>query len=154
MSEYLFEMRQIVKEFSGVRALNGIDLAVRPGECVGLCGENGAGKSTLMKVLSGVYPYGTWEGEILFDGKPLKAYSVRDSEDAGIVIIHQELMLVPQLSVAENIFLGNEIRKFGGVMDYDAMYAKAEALLARLKLKDVNVAAPVMNYGGGYQQLF
>ncbi|MET0617289.1 MAG: ATP-binding cassette domain-containing protein, partial [Luteibacter sp.] len=127
MSEYLFEMRQIVKEFSGVRALNGIDLAVRPGECVGLCGENGAGKSTLMKVLSGVYPYGTWEGEILFDGKPLKAYSVRDSEEAGIVIIHQELMLVPQLSVAENIFLGNEIRKFGGVMDYDAMYAQAEA---------------------------
>jgi D-xylose transport system ATP-binding protein len=89
VTEYLFEMRQIVKEFSGVRALNGIDLAVRPGECVGLCGENGAGKSTLMKVLSGVYPYGTWEGEILFDGKPLKAHSVRDSEQAGIVIIHQ-----------------------------------------------------------------
>ncbi|QDE38284.1 xylose ABC transporter ATP-binding protein [Luteibacter pinisoli] len=154
MSEYLFEMRNIVKEFSGVRALNGINLAVRPGECVGLCGENGAGKSTLMKVLSGVYPYGTWEGEILFDGKPLKAHSVRDSENAGVVIIHQELMLVPQLSVAENIFLGNEIRKFGGVMDYDAMYAQADALLARLKLKDVNVAAPVMNYGGGYQQLF
>ncbi|MDF3980595.1 xylose ABC transporter ATP-binding protein [Luteibacter sp. PPL201] len=154
MSEYLFEMRDIVKEFSGVRALNGISLAVRPGECVGLCGENGAGKSTLMKVLSGVYPHGTWEGEILFDGKPLKAASVRDSEAAGIVIIHQELMLVPQLSVAENIFLGNESTKFGGVMDYDTMYAKAEALLARLKLKDVNVAAPVMNYGGGYQQLF
>lgn len=154
MSDYLFEMRRIVKEFSGVRALDGIDLAVRPGECVGLCGENGAGKSTLMKVLSGVYPYGTWEGEILVEGKPLKAYSVRDSEDAGVVIIHQELMLVPQLSVAENIFLGNEIRRFGGLMDYDAMYAKAEALLARLKLKDVNVAAPVMNYGGGYQQLF
>ncbi len=154
MSEYLFEMRDIVKEFSGVRALNGISLSVRPGECVGLCGENGAGKSTLMKVLSGVYPHGTWEGEILFDGKPLKAASVRDSEAAGIVIIHQELMLVPQLSVAENIFLGNESTKFGGVMDYDTMYAKAEALLARLKLKDVNVAAPVMNYGGGYQQLF
>ncbi|UPG85189.1 xylose ABC transporter ATP-binding protein [Luteibacter aegosomatis] len=154
MSDYLFEMRDIVKEFSGVRALNGISLAVRPGECVGLCGENGAGKSTLMKVLSGVYPHGTWEGEILFDGKPLKAASVRDSEAAGIVIIHQELMLVPQLSVAENIFLGNESTKFGGVMDYDAMYAKADALLARLKLKDVNVAAPVMNYGGGYQQLF
>ncbi|TCV95952.1 xylose ABC transporter ATP-binding protein [Luteibacter rhizovicinus] len=154
VSEYLFEMRDIVKEFSGVRALNGINLAVRPGECVGLCGENGAGKSTLMKVLSGVYPYGTWEGEILWDGKPLHAYSVRDSEKAGIVIIHQELMLVPQLSVAENIFLGNEIRKFGGLMDYDAMYAKADALLARLKLKGVNVAAPVSNYGGGYQQLF
>lgn len=154
MSDYLFEMHHIVKEFSGVRALNGIDLAVRPGECVGLCGENGAGKSTLMKVLSGVYPYGTWQGEILWEGKPLKAYSVRDSEKAGIVIIHQELMLVPKMSVAENIFLGNEIKKPGGRMDYDAMYRQAEALLARLKLKDVNVAAPVMNYGGGYQQLF
>jgi D-xylose transport system ATP-binding protein len=154
VSDYLFEMRRIVKEFSGVRALNGIDLAVRPGECVGLCGENGAGKSTLMKVLSGVYPYGTWQGEILWGGKPLKAYSVRDSEKAGIVIIHQELMLVPKMSVAENIFLGNEIKKPGGRMDYEAMYRQAEALLARLKLKDVNVAAPVMNYGGGYQQLF
>lgn len=154
VSDYLFEMRHIVKEFSGVRALNGIDLAVRPGECVGLCGENGAGKSTLMKVLSGVYPYGSWQGEILWEGKPLKAYSVRDSEKAGIVIIHQELMLVPKMSVAENIFLGNEITKSGGRMDYDAMYRQAEALLARLKLKDVNVAAPVMNYGGGYQQLF
>ena len=154
VSEYLFEMRNIVKEFSGVRALNGVSLAVRPGECVGLCGENGAGKSTLMKVLSGVYPYGSFEGEILWEGQPLKAYSVRDSEKAGIVIIHQELMLVPQLSVAENIFLGNEITKPGGRMDYDAMYRQADALLARLKLKGVNVAAPVMNYGGGYQQLF
>lgn len=154
LSEYLFEMRNIVKEFSGVRAIDGVSLAVRPGECVGLCGENGAGKSTLMKVLSGVYPYGTWEGEILWEGKPLKAYSVRDSEEAGIVIIHQELMLVPQLSVAENIFLGNEITKPGGRMDYDAMYRRTDELLARLKLKGVNAAAPVMNYGGGYQQLF
>src|SRR6201989_3016264 len=101
-------MRNIVKEFSGVRALNGIDLTVRPGECVGLCGENGAGKSTLMKVLSGVYPHGTWSGEIRWEGAPLEAHSVRDTERAGIVIIHQELMLVPELSVAENIFLGNE----------------------------------------------
>jgi D-xylose transport system ATP-binding protein len=154
VSEYLFEMRGIVKAFSGVRALDGIDLAVRPGECVGLCGENGAGKSTLMKVLSGVYPFGTWEGEILFDGKPLRAHSVRDSEKAGIVIIHQELMLVPKLSVAENIFLGNEITKPGGRMDYEAMYRRAEELLRELKLTDVNVAAPVMNYGGGHQQLF
>jgi D-xylose transport system ATP-binding protein len=154
VSEYLFEMRGIVKAFSGVRALDGVDLAVRPGECVGLCGENGAGKSTLMKVLSGVYPFGTWDGEILFDGKPLQAHSVRDSEKAGIVIIHQELMLVPKLSVAENIFLGNEITRSGGRMDYEAMHRRAEELLRELKLTDVNVAAPVMNYGGGHQQLF
>lgn len=151
---YLLEMRNIVKTFSGVRALDGVSLAVRPGECLGLCGENGAGKSTLMKVLSGVYPHGSYEGEILWEGKPLKAHSVRDSERAGIVIIHQELMLVQQLSVAENIFLGNEITLPGGRMDYDAMYAKTEALLARLKLTDVNVAAPVMHYGSGHQQLF
>src|ERR1700750_1212341 len=154
MTQALMTMSGIVKAFSGVKALDGIDLTVAPGECVGLCGENGAGKSTLMKVLSGVYPYGTWEGEILFDGKPREPYWVPDSEEAGIVIIHQELMLVPQLSVAENIFLGNEVKKFGGLMDYAAMYTQAEALLAGLKLKDVNVAAPVMNYGGGYQQLF
>ena len=106
MSDYLLEMKGIVKQFGGVRALDGIDLQVRAGECIGLCGENGAGKSTLMKVLSGVYPHGTWEGDILWDGQSLRAQTIRDTEDAGIIIIHQELMLVPQLSVAENIFMG------------------------------------------------
>lgn len=152
--DLLFEMRGITKAFAGVKALDGIDLKLRAGECVGLCGENGAGKSTLMKVLSGVYPHGSWEGEILWRGEPLRARSVRDSERAGIVIIHQELMLVPKLSVAENIFLGHELTRPGGRMDYDAMYAKASVLLKELKLDDVNVALPVMNYGGGHQQLF
>ena len=153
-SPYLFEMRGIAKSFGGVKALDGIDLQLRAGECLGLCGENGAGKSTLMKVLSGVYPHGTWDGEILWRGQPLRARSVRDSERAGIVIIHQELMLVPRLSVAENIFLGHEITRPGGRMDYDAMYAKADALLKELGLHDVNVALPAMHYGGGHQQLF
>ncbi|WNL46409.1 xylose ABC transporter ATP-binding protein [Dyella sp. BiH032] len=153
-SPHLFEMRGIAKSFGGVRALDGIDLQLRAGECLGLCGENGAGKSTLMKVLSGVYPHGTWDGEILWRGQPLRARSVRDSERAGIVIIHQELMLVPRLSVAENIFLGHEITRPGGRMDYDAMYAKADALLKELGLHDVNVALPAMHYGGGHQQLF
>jgi D-xylose transport system ATP-binding protein len=153
MNEYLLEMRNIVKQFGGVRALNGIDIKVRAGECVGLCGENGAGKSTLMKVLSGVYPHGTYDGEIFWQGKPLKAASIRETEAAGIVIIHQELMLVPELSVTENLFLGNEIRLPGGRMDYDAMNRRAVELLAELNIRDVNVVLPIKQYGGGHQQL-
>ncbi|WP_454550583.1 D-xylose ABC transporter ATP-binding protein [Hylemonella gracilis] len=153
MTQPLLVMRGIVKAFAGVKALDGIDLTVMPGECVGLCGENGAGKSTLMKVLSGVYPHGTWDGEILWDGAPLEARGIRDTERAGIVIIHQELMLVPELSVAENIFLGNEITLPGGRMNYDAMYQRADELLRGLNIHGINVAQPVMNYGGGHQQL-
>jgi D-xylose transport system ATP-binding protein len=153
MADYLLEMKGIVKQFDGVRALNGIDLQVRAGECIGLCGENGAGKSTLMKVLSGVYPHGTWDGEILWQGQPLRAQSIRDTEAAGIVIIHQELMLVPELSVAENIFLGNELTLPGGRMDYEAMNRRAAELLAELNIRDVNVVQPVKCYGGGHQQL-
>jgi D-xylose transport system ATP-binding protein len=153
MGGYLLEMKGIVKEFDGVRALDGIDLQVRPGECIGLCGENGAGKSTLMKVLSAVYPHGSWDGEILWQGEPLRAQSIRETEAAGIVIIHQELMLVPELTVTENLFLGNELTLPGGRMNYPAMNRRAEQLLAELKLPDVNVVLPVMNYGGGHQQL-
>lgn len=153
MADYLLQMNGIVKSFGGVNALNGIDIKVRPGECVGLCGENGAGKSTLMKVLSAVYPYGTWEGEILWDGQPLKAQSISETEAAGIVIIHQELTLVPDLSVAENIFMGHELTLPGGRMNYPAMLHRAEALMRELKVPDMNVALPVSQYGGGYQQL-
>ena len=153
MSGYLLEMKGIAKRFGGVAALDGIDLAIRPGECIGLCGENGAGKSTLMKVLSAVYPHGSWDGEILFDGRPLRARSVRETEDAGIIIIHQELMLVPELTVAENIFLGNEITLPGGRLDYPAMNRRAGEILRDLRLPDVNVVLPVKHYGGGHQQL-
>ena len=153
MSGYLLEMKGIAKRFDGVPALDGIDLAIRPGECVGLCGENGAGKSTLMKVLSAVYPHGSWDGEILWDGQLLRARSVRETEEAGIIIIHQELMLVPELSVAENIFLGNEITMPGGRLDYPAMNRRAEEILRGLRLPDVNVVLPVKHYGGGHQQL-
>ena len=152
VSEYLLEMQGIIKEFSGVRALDGIDLKVSPGECVGLCGENGAGKSTLMKVLSAVYPYGEWTGRILWEGRELKAKTIRETEEAGIVIIHQELMLVPHLSVTENIFLGNEITT-AGMLDYAAMHKRAHELMVELKMPDINVALPVSNYGGGHQQL-
>jgi D-xylose transport system ATP-binding protein len=153
MSSYLLEMKGIAKHFDGVAALDGVDINIKPGECVGLCGENGAGKSTLMKVLSAVYPHGSWDGEILWQGQPLRARSIRETEAAGIVIIHQELMLVPELSVTENLFLGNELTLPGGRMDYPAMNRRAEELLAELKLTDVNVVLPVMNYGGGHQQL-
>jgi D-xylose transport system ATP-binding protein len=153
MSPYLLQMKGIAKRFDGVPALDGIDLAIRPGECIGLCGENGAGKSTLMKVLSAVYPHGSWDGEILLDGQPLRARSVRETEAAGIVIIHQELMLVPELSVAENIFLGNEPTLPGGRLDYPAINRGAEDILRALKLPGVNVVLPVKNYGGGHQQL-
>jgi len=153
MSDFLLQMNGIVKTFGGVKALNGIDLKVRPGECVGLCGENGAGKSTLMKILSAVYPHGTWDGEILWDGQPLKAQSISETEAAGIVIIHQELTLVPDLSVAENIFMGHELTLPGGRMNYPAMIHRAEALMRELKVPDMNVSLPVSQYGGGYQQL-
>ncbi|MDB5769465.1 MAG: xylG, partial [Collimonas fungivorans] len=153
MSDYLLEMRGIVKEFGAVRALDGIDIKVKAGECLGLCGENGAGKSTLMKVLSGVYPHGSWQGEILWQGAPLQSQSMRDTEAAGIIIIHQELMLVQELSVAENIFMGHELILPGGRMNYPAMYRRAAELMRELKMPDINVALPVMHYGGGHQQL-
>src|SRR6187431_2830812 len=109
MATNILEMRGITKTFPGVKALSDVDLEVRDGEIHAICGENGAGKSTLMKVLSGVYPHGTYDGEIVFDGEPVRFGSINDSEARGIVIIHQELALVPYLSVAENIFLGNEV---------------------------------------------
>ncbi len=109
----ILEMRGITKTFPGVKALDGVTLSVMPGEIHALVGENGAGKSTLMKVLSGVYPHGSYEGEILFEGSPTRFMGIHDSEERGIIIIHQELALVPLLSIAENIFLGNEITRGG-----------------------------------------
>ncbi|KMY23907.1 ABC transporter ATP-binding protein [Actinobaculum suis] len=147
----MLEMRHITKEFTGVRALDDVNLTVRKGEVHAICGENGAGKSTLMKVLSGVWPAGTYEGEIQFEGEPVRFRNIKDSEAAGIVIIHQELALSPYLSVAENIFLGSEIRKFG-VIDWDATNARAEMLLAEVGL-DISPQTLVMDLGVGKQQL-
>jgi putative multiple sugar transport system ATP-binding protein len=114
----ILEMRGITKTFPGVRALDNVNLTVLPGEIHAIVGENGAGKSTLMKVLSGVYPAGSYEGEILFEGEVRHFRGLADSEHLGIVIIHQELALVPLLSIAENIFLGNEIAS-RGVIDWE-----------------------------------
>jgi putative multiple sugar transport system ATP-binding protein len=109
----ILEMRGISKSFPGVKALRDVNLVVQSGEIHAICGENGAGKSTLMKVLSGVYPHGSYEGEIFFEGVERQFSSISDSEHLGIIIIHQELALVPLLSITENIFLGNEPATMG-----------------------------------------
>ncbi|MFP7762313.1 multiple monosaccharide ABC transporter ATP-binding protein [Marisediminicola sp. LYQ134] len=151
MTESILEMRDITKTFPGVKALQNVTLEVAAGEVHAICGENGAGKSTLMKVLSGVYPYGSYEGEIVFEGKTVEFKDIRDSEDSGVVIIHQELALSPFLSIAENIFLGNEQSK-NGFIDWTKTNAEAAKLLARVGLKD-NPVTPVSEIGVGKQQL-
>ncbi|MCW2700794.1 MAG: transporter related protein [Blastococcus sp.] len=152
MAENILEMRSITKTFPGVKALENVSLDVHRGEIHAICGENGAGKSTLMKVLSGVYPSGDYDGEIIFDGQPASFGGIRDSEHVGIVIIHQELALVPYLSIAENLFLGNERRGRGGLIDWNLANADAAALLASVGL-DENPVTPVGQLGVGKQQL-
>jgi len=147
----ILEMRSITKEFPGVKALDKVSLVVKAGEIHSICGENGAGKSTLMKVLSGVYPYGTYEGDIVFQGHESRFRNIGSSEAAGIVIIHQELALIPQLSITENIFLGNEPRRFG-VIDWVQAKKRAVDLLARVGLED-DPDTQIKNIGVGKQQL-
>src|SRR6187401_3226076 len=127
----LLEMRNIIKEFPGVRALDGVSFTLEAGEFHALVGENGAGKSTLMKVLSGVFPSGSFTGEILIDGEARNFNGIRDSESAGIAIIFQELSLVKELTVGENIFLGKEPSRFG-VINWSELYHKASAVLQKL----------------------
>ncbi|RSS79192.1 ATP-binding cassette domain-containing protein, partial [Streptomyces sp. WAC02707] len=144
-------MRSIVKTFPGVRALSGVTLSVQRGEVHALCGENGAGKSTLMKVLSGVHPHGTYEGEIIFEGEPCRFRDIKASEERGIVIIHQELALVPHLSIAENVFLGNEPSR-RGIIDWHEALRRASELLRRVGL-DEHPETRVADIGVGKQQL-
>ncbi|WP_303220315.1 multiple monosaccharide ABC transporter ATP-binding protein [Enterococcus asini] len=151
MADYILEMENITKDFSGVKALNNVNLKVKRGEIHALCGENGAGKSTLMKVLSGVYPNGNYSGRILFNGEECHFKDIKDSEAKGIVIIHQELALIPYLSIAENIFLGNEISKYG-VVDFDMTMKKAQGLMEVVGLNE-NPATMIMDIGVGKQQL-
>ena len=151
MKQTLLDMRSIVKSFSGVRALNGVSIQLDRGEVLSICGENGSGKSTLMKVLSGVWPFGSYEGEIFFEGNLVKASTIRDTEALGIVIIHQELALVKELSVMENIFLGNELGSFARLND-EEMHRRTLELLARVKL-DVLPDTPIRDLGVGQQQL-
>ncbi|MDQ3710646.1 MAG: xylose ABC transporter ATP-binding protein [Acidobacteriota bacterium] len=147
----LLEMRNITKEFPGVKALDGVTFDLFAGEFHALVGENGAGKSTLMKVLSGVYPFGTYGGDIVVEGETKQFKTVRDAENAGIAIIFQELSLVKELTVAENIFLGREPSKFG-VINWTELYQKAGKLLKDLNLP-ISAKTPVGNLGIGSQQL-
>jgi len=147
----ILEMRSITKEFPGVKALSDVTLTVMPAEVHAICGENGAGKSTLMKVLSGVYPYGTYTGEIYFRGEEVQFKDIRASEAAGIAIIHQELALIPELSITENIFLGNEIAKRGRI-DWAEAKIRALDLLARVGLEE-DPDTQIKHLGVGKQQL-
>ena len=147
----LLEMVNITKEFPGVKALDSVNLAVRRGEIHAICGENGAGKSTLMKVLSGVYPAGTYTGDIRYDGSVRRFSGINASEEAGIAIIHQELALIPELSITENIFLGNEITSMGRI-DWDEARRRTNELLQRVQLRE-DPDTPIKYLGVGKQQL-
>jgi putative multiple sugar transport system ATP-binding protein len=151
MANHILEMRNITKTFPGVKALQDVNLEVTRGEVHAICGENGAGKSTLMKVLSGVYPHGTYTGDIVFEGEVVEFKDIRDSERSGIVIIHQELALSPFLSIAENIFLGNE-QANRGFIDWNKTNLEAAKLLARVGLRD-NPITKISDIGVGKQQL-
>ena len=152
MTTDILEMRGITKTFPGVKALANVNLSVARGEVHAICGENGAGKSTLMKVLSGVYPHGTYDGDIVFENETVEFRDLTDSEAKGIVIIHQELALSPYLSIAENIFLNNEQKGRGGLIDWNKTNFEASKLLARVGLRE-NPTTKIMDIGVGKQQL-
>jgi putative multiple sugar transport system ATP-binding protein len=151
MKAPILEMKNITKEFPGVKALNNVSFQVAEGEIHCLVGENGAGKSTLMKVLSGVYPHGDYSGDIIFQGQVQKFNGISDSEKAGIAIIYQELALIPEMTVYENIFLGHEI-KSGPVIDWNETIKRAGEMLKKVRL-DVNPESKVRDLGVGKQQL-
>ena len=151
MNEYILEMRGITKEFPGVRALDNVNFKVKNGEIHCLVGENGAGKSTLMKVLSGVYKFGSYSGDIVYNGEVQQFQSTKDSENAGIAIISQELALVPELTVYENIFFGHEIMH-GKTINWNETIIQAREMLKKVRL-DVNPSRKVRELGVGQQQL-
>ena len=151
MSDYILEMKGIVKEFPGVKALNNVNFKVKRGEIHCLVGENGAGKSTLMKVLSGVYPHGTYTGEIIYNGEVQKFKKIADSEEKGIVIIYQELALIPELSLYENVFFGHEIVKKGAI-DWNETIVQASKMLEKVGIKE-DPSMKVKDLGVGNQQL-
>ncbi len=152
MTDNILEMQDICKSFGPVQVLKNVNFNVRRGEVHALCGENGAGKSTLMKVLAGIYPYGDYSGKIIFNGKPARFSSVKDSENAGIGIIHQELALVPYLSIAENLFLGSQKPTTMGLINWNQVNLEATKMLGRVGLHEP-VMTPVSQLGVGKQQM-
>lgn len=152
MTKVLLEMKNITKLFPGVKALDNVNLKVNQGEIHALVGENGAGKSTLMNVLSGIYPFGTYTGDILYDGQECRFKTIKDSEQIGIVIIHQELALVPYLSIGENMFLGNEQKRGFGMVDWDKTHNEATKHLKEVGLNDDSKTL-IKDIGVGKQQL-
>lgn len=151
MSENILEMKSITKEFPGVKALDQVNLQVKKGQIHALVGENGAGKSTLMNVLSGIYPIGSYTGDIVFEGSVCQHKNIKDSEALGIVIIHQELALSPYMTVAENIFLGNEQEK-AGIINWHATNDKAKELMKKVGL-NISHTSLIKDIGVGHQQL-
>ena len=151
MAKILLEMKNITKTFPGVKALDNVNLQVEEGEIHALVGENGAGKSTLMNVLSGIYPYGTYEGDIIYDGEVCNFNTIKDSEEKGIVIIHQELALVPYMTIGENMFLGNERGKKGAI-DWNETYAESDKFLKMVGLSESSRTL-VKELGTGKQQM-
>jgi len=151
LSDYLLEMRNITKEFPGVKALDNVTFSVEKGSIHALVGENGAGKSTLMNVLSGLYPYGSYTGDIVYDGEVCKFSNIKDSEEKGIVIIHQELALIPYMSIGENMFLGNE-RGSKFAIDWDATHIEATKYLKMVGLSESSDTL-IKDIGVGKQQL-
>ncbi len=151
MADVILEMANITKTFPGVKALDQVNFQVEKGEIHFLVGENGAGKSTLMKVLSGVYPYGNYEGDIIYEGKVQQFNKIQDSVNVGIAIIYQELALFPDLSVYENIYMGNEV-KDGGIINWNQTIVKAKEMLQKVNLK-VNPETLIKDLGVGKQQL-
>jgi putative multiple sugar transport system ATP-binding protein len=151
--DLILEMNNITKVFPGVKALSNVNLQVRRGEIHSLCGENGAGKSTLMNVLSGVYPYKSYEGDILFNGELCKFHNIKQSEEKGIVIIHQELALIPLLTIAENMFIGNERCNATKIIDWRKTQVQAKEMLERVGLKNEDINQQICQIGVGKQQL-
>ncbi len=152
MTDYILEMRNITKEYPGVRALDNVNLQVRRGEIHSLVGENGAGKSTLMNVLSGIIPFGQYTGDIIYNGKTCKFRNIHDSEKLGIVIIHQELALIPEMTIAENMFLGNERKTALGYINWHETYRLAGTEMKRVGLRE-SPEVLIKDIGTGKQQL-